>query len=130
MSENKLQCVKAEIMFYGEETHAGMAPSDQESDQRGGLREMSIRERDMAFAARQTGEPDKVIAAPSEPDLNEYESVREHLRERLTQEVSDLEARVRHLHAQNAPHTAIMLNSYQRVIQRKKAFLDRWCADA
>ncbi|PAV25048.1 hypothetical protein C8D92_10393 [Tamilnaduibacter salinus] len=83
----------------------------------------------MAALAGHTKELDDPIAAPSQPDLNEYESVRDHLRERLRQEVSDLEARVRHLHAQNAPHTAIMLNSYQRVIERKKAFLDRWCAD-
>lgn len=61
-----------------------------------------------------------------QPNLNRHESVREHLQERLEREVADLEERIEMLRRNQAPHTAIIIATYERMIDRKKGFMSTW----
>ncbi|WP_148861107.1 hypothetical protein [Marinobacter fonticola] len=61
-----------------------------------------------------------------QPNLNRHESVREHLQERLNREVADLEERIEMLRRNQAPHTAIIIATYERMIDRKKGFMTTW----
>ncbi|TBW49806.1 hypothetical protein EZI54_19010 [Marinobacter halodurans] len=63
---------------------------------------------------------------PHQPNLNRHESVREHLQERLNREVADLEERIEALRRSRAPHTAIIIATYERMIDRKKGFMSTW----
>ncbi|ROU01386.1 hypothetical protein EB809_04610 [Marinobacter sp. R17] len=63
---------------------------------------------------------------PHQPNLNRHESVRKHLQERLNREVADLEERIESLRRSRAPHTAIIIATYERMIDRKKGFMSTW----
>ncbi|MGP4844481.1 hypothetical protein ACTXGQ_10150 [Marinobacter sp. 1Y8] len=67
------------------------------------------------------------IGVPSpQPNLNQHDSVREHLQLRLNREVADLEERIESLRRSSAPHTAIIIATYERMIDRKKGFMSTW----
>ncbi|MDG5500146.1 hypothetical protein [Marinobacter sp. BGYM27] len=63
---------------------------------------------------------------PLQPNLNQHDSVREHLQLRLNREVADLEERIESLRRSSAPHTAIIIATYERMIDRKKGFMSTW----
>ncbi|WP_228160643.1 MULTISPECIES: hypothetical protein [Marinobacter] len=63
---------------------------------------------------------------PDQPNLNQHDSVRQHLQERLVREVADLEERIEALRRNRAPHTAIIIATYERMIDRKKGFMSTW----
>lgn len=61
-----------------------------------------------------------------QPDLDRHESVREHLQQRLSHEVAQLEARIAVLRNGRAPHKAIIIATYERMIARKVSFMSNW----
>ncbi|SFL95693.1 hypothetical protein [Marinobacter zhejiangensis] len=56
-------------------------------------------------------------------ELGQHESVRSHVHRRLNDEVDRLERRIETLRLTKAPHTAIMISAYERMIDRKKGFI-------
>ncbi len=58
--------------------------------------------------------------------LDEYESVRSHVQQQISSEVARLERRIETLRLTRAPHAAIMISTYERMIDRKKGFLRNW----
>ncbi|WP_166253110.1 hypothetical protein [Marinobacter salicampi] len=81
-------------------------------------------------------EPFKSIVPPDpnpDPDvvprpvhLGHHDSVRSHVFLRLSNEVSRLERRIDSLRGTEAPHVGIIIATYQRMIDRKKGFMERW----
>lgn len=63
---------------------------------------------------------------PAIPVLDEYYSVREHLRGRLQREVEELENRIRCLKASSSPRSSTIIHTYQRMIAQKKRFMTQW----
>lgn len=61
--------------------------------------------------------------------LDQHDSVRYHVCRRLSDEVARLERRIELLQASNAPHAGIIINTYERLIERKKGFMARWGMD-
>ncbi|HET8799825.1 MAG TPA: hypothetical protein VFN01_01460 [Marinobacter sp.] len=59
----------------------------------------------------------------SEVRLDQYDSVRSHVRQQVSSEVERLERRIETLRLTRAPHAAIMISTYERMIDRKKGFL-------
>ncbi|WP_375177194.1 hypothetical protein [Marinobacter mobilis] len=59
-------------------------------------------------------------------ELGQHESVRSHVLRRLNDEVAQLERRIETLRLTKAPHTAIMISTYERMIDRKKGFMQSW----
>lgn len=62
-------------------------------------------------------------------ELDQHESVRSHVHRRLNDEVAQLERRIETLRLTKAPHTAIMISAYERMIDRKKGFMLSWGFD-
>lgn len=68
----------------------------------------------------------------AEPDrqrpvkLDHHDSVRSHVREQVSCEVERLERRIETLRLTRGPHAALMISAYQRVLARKKGFLQNW----
>jgi hypothetical protein len=60
------------------------------------------------------------------PNLDQYDSVRQHLQQRLNREVAQLEARIDALRHGRAPHKAIIIATYERMIARKLGFMNNW----
>ncbi len=58
--------------------------------------------------------------------LDQHDSVRDHVHQQLSSEVERLERRIETLRLTNAPHAAIMISAYERMIDRKKGFLQAW----
>lgn len=58
--------------------------------------------------------------------LDHHDSVRSHVRQQISTEVERLERRIETLRLTKAPHTAIMISTYERMINRKKGFLRKW----
>ncbi|MDX1756042.1 MAG: hypothetical protein R3175_08300 [Marinobacter sp.] len=58
--------------------------------------------------------------------LDQHESVRSHVHRRLNDEVAQLERRIETLRLAKSPHAAIMISAYERMIERKKGFIERW----
>ncbi|MCM0613969.1 hypothetical protein KFJ24_15890 [Marinobacter sediminum] len=58
--------------------------------------------------------------------LDHHDSVRSHVYQQVSSEVERLERRVHTLRLTNAPHAAIMISTYERLIDRKKGFLQNW----
>lgn len=58
--------------------------------------------------------------------LDQHESVRSHVRQQISTEVERLERRIETLRLIRAPHAAIMISAYERMIDRKKGFLRNW----
>ena len=72
----------------------------------------------------------KISSMPSEQArsvrLDQHESVRSHVRQQIRTEVERLERRIETLRLVQAPHAAIMISTYERMIDRKKGFLRNW----
>lgn len=58
--------------------------------------------------------------------LDHYDSVRSHVQGRLEEEVRQLEARILALRQTPTPHSAIIIATYERMIDRKRGFMRRW----
>lgn len=58
--------------------------------------------------------------------LDHHDSVRSHVRQQISTEVERLERRIETLRLTKAPHAAIMISTYERMIDRKKGFLQNW----
>ncbi|HTN34932.1 MAG TPA: hypothetical protein VL091_13070 [Marinobacter sp.] len=58
--------------------------------------------------------------------LDQHDSVRSHVQQQVRSEVEQLERRIETLRLAKAPHTAIMISAYERMISQKKGFLQRW----
>lgn len=71
------------------------------------------------------GLTDSGVPTP-QPNLNQHDSLREHVQLRLNREVADLEERIKGLRLSTAPHTAIIIATYERMIDRKKGFMSTW----
>lgn len=75
---------------------------------------------------------DKLSQLATDPDrlravkLDHHDSVRSHVREQVSSEVERLERRIETLRLTRAPHVAFMISAYQRVLERKKGFLQNW----
>lgn len=63
---------------------------------------------------------------PAIPLLDEYHSVRDHLRGRLRREVEELESRIRCQKASSSPRSGSIICTYQRLIAQKKRFMTQW----
>lgn len=61
-----------------------------------------------------------------EVKLDHHDSVRNHVHQQVNSEVEQLERRIETLRLTRAPHAAIMISSYERMISRKKGFLQSW----
>ncbi len=66
------------------------------------------------------GDADDVV------QLDQHDSVRTHVCRRLSDEVTQLEQRVASLKRTRAPHAALIIATYQRMIDRKKGFMQSW----
>jgi|GEM_PF-3435654 len=60
------------------------------------------------------------------PVLDEYRSVRDHLHQRLCQEVAELESRIAALRASESRHSDAIIRTYERMITQKRAFMAQW----
>lgn len=58
--------------------------------------------------------------------LDHHDSVRSHVHEQVSSEVARMERRIESLRLTRAPHAAIMISAYQRMLDRKKGFLQNW----
>ena len=58
--------------------------------------------------------------------LDHHDSVRSHVQQQVCDEVERLERRIETLRLVKAPHAAIMISTYERMIDRKKGFLQNW----
>lgn len=58
--------------------------------------------------------------------LDRYDSVRDHVQSRLEEEVRQLEMRISALRQTPSPHSAIIIATYERMIERKRGFMRRW----
>ncbi|TGN39405.1 hypothetical protein [Marinobacter confluentis] len=58
--------------------------------------------------------------------LDQHDSVRSHVRQQISSEVERLERRIETLRLTRAPHAAIMISAYERMIDRKRGFLKNW----
>ncbi|MGP9832029.1 hypothetical protein [Marinobacter sp. NSM] len=58
--------------------------------------------------------------------LDQHDSVRSHVQQQVCDEVQRLERRIETLRLTKAPHAAIMISTYERMISRKKGFLQNW----
>ncbi|MBW0148191.1 hypothetical protein [Marinobacter arenosus] len=58
--------------------------------------------------------------------LDHHDSVRDHVHQQISSEVERLERRIETLRLTKAPHAAIMISTYERMIDRKKGFLQSW----
>ncbi|SFM55568.1 hypothetical protein [Marinobacter pelagius] len=70
-------------------------------------------------------------ASPEKPirravKLDHHDSVRSHVRERISSEVEHLERRIASLRLSRAPHADILISTYERLLDRKKGFLQSW----
>jgi hypothetical protein len=72
----------------------------------------------------------KVLTAPPEQaravKLDQHDSVRSHVCQQIITEVERLERRIETLRLNQAPHAAIMISTYERMVDRKKGFLRNW----
>ncbi|MDK8462391.1 hypothetical protein [Marinobacter sp. SS13-12] len=63
---------------------------------------------------------------PRTVKLDHHDSVRSHVCQQISTEVERLERRIETLRLTKAPHAAIMISTYERMIDRKKGFLRNW----
>lgn len=61
--------------------------------------------------------------------LDHHDSVRSHVRQQVSTEVERLERRIEILRLTKAPHIAVMISAYERMIDHKKGFLQNWDLD-
>ncbi|WP_227519837.1 hypothetical protein [Mangrovitalea sediminis] len=80
---------------------------------------------------------DTLLAEPDErqrsgyrlPALDQFDSVRDHVQTKLHREVVLLEKRIDALRKAPTPHSAIIIDTYERMIDRKLGFMRRWGMD-
>ena len=63
---------------------------------------------------------------PRPVKLDHHDSVRSHVCQQVSTEVARLERRIETLRLTKAPHAAIMISTYERMIDRKKGFVKNW----
>lgn len=63
---------------------------------------------------------------PRSVNLDHHGSVRSHVQQQISSEVARLERRIESLRLTEAPHAAIMISTYERMIDRKRGFLKNW----
>lgn len=68
------------------------------------------------------------LLPPDQPrvKLDHHDSVRNHIQQQVCGEVKRLERRIETLRLTKAPHATIMISAYERMISRKKGFLQNW----
>lgn len=66
---------------------------------------------------------------PRQVRLDHHASVRNHVHQRVSTEVERLERRIEALRLAKAPHVAVMISAYERMIDHKKGFLQNWELD-
>ncbi|MBR9870317.1 MAG: hypothetical protein GYB26_04190 [Gammaproteobacteria bacterium] len=66
------------------------------------------------------------IPDASRVELGHYDSVRTHVRQQVCDEVRKLERRIETLKLTQAPHAEIIISAYERMIERKRGFLQNW----
>ena len=75
-------------------------------------------------------QPDSRPSGHTTPvNLDQHDSVRSHVNRRLSDEVARLERRIETLRLTRAPHAAIIIATYERMIDRKKGFMNNWGMD-
>jgi len=57
--------------------------------------------------------------------LDHHDSVRSHVHQQVSTEVERLERRIEILRLTQAPHVPVMISAYERMIDRKKNFLQK-----
>ncbi|RBW52026.1 hypothetical protein [Marinobacter sp. F3R11] len=62
--------------------------------------------------------------------LDHHDSVRSHVHQQVSTEVERLERRIEILRLTQAPHVPVMISAYERMIDRKKSFLQNCDLDA
>ncbi len=70
---------------------------------------------------------DNRLSGHTPVNLDQHDSVRSHVCRRLSDEVARLERRIETLRLTRAPHASIIIATYERMIDRKKGFMDNWC---
>lgn len=63
------------------------------------------------------------------PVLDQFDSVRDHVQAKLHREVVLLERRIEALRQSPTPHSAIIIDTYERMIDRKLGFMRSWGMD-
>ncbi|WP_336367768.1 hypothetical protein [Marinobacter sp. C2H3] len=58
--------------------------------------------------------------------LDQHDSVRSHVSEQVQAEVAQLERRLALLRQNPSPHADILTATYQRLLDRKRGFLEHW----
>ena len=70
---------------------------------------------------------DRQISGDSRtPALDQFDSVRDHVQAKLHREVVLLEQRIEALRQSPTPHSAIIIDTYERMIDRKLGFMRSW----
>ncbi|XOZ32644.1 hypothetical protein ACMDCT_10530 [Halomonadaceae bacterium KBTZ08] len=72
-----------------------------------------------------------VARADAEADvaLDQFESVHDHLHQRLCRELRSLQKRVDALRQSPTAHSASIVSTYERLIRKKRAFMEQWGMD-
>ncbi|WP_417538969.1 hypothetical protein [Marinobacter sp.] len=71
----------------------------------------------------------EIPPSPRQVQLDHHDSVRTHVHQQVCTEVERLERRIEILRLAKAPHVAVMISAYERMIDRKKGFLENWQLD-
>ncbi|WP_077529889.1 hypothetical protein [Vreelandella utahensis] len=76
-------------------------------------------------------EQQDVMRAEAETDiaLDQFESVHDHLQKRLCRELRSLQDRVDALRQSPTAHSASIVSTYERLIRKKRAFMEQWGMD-
>ena len=76
-------------------------------------------------------EQQDVVRAEAETDiaLDQFESVHDHLQQRLCRELRSLQDRVDALRQSPTAHSASIVSTYERLIRKKRAFMEQWGMD-
>lgn len=78
---------------------------------------------------KHTSSHQKYPATARQVRLDHHDSVRSHVHQQVSTEVERLERRIEILRLTNAPHVATMISAYERMIDRKKGFMQNWDLD-
>ncbi|MEQ6885684.1 hypothetical protein [Salicola sp. Rm-C-2C1-2] len=76
-------------------------------------------------------EQQDVMRAEAENDiaLDQFESVHNHLHQRLCRELRSLQNRVDALRQSPTIHSASIVSTYERLIRKKRDFMEHWGMD-
>lgn len=62
--------------------------------------------------------------------LDQFESVHSHLHQRLCRELRSLQERVESMRQSPTAHSASIVSTYERLIRKKRAFMEQWGMDS